>query len=281
MTNHSEYNLPKDSITSGNLLVHDYLCKIGTSLANFDDCLNETAIEKELFATENETPSMDLLTCSSAMTNANATQRTWARTKLESSSGTWTCTGKYKPAIGLGPLANLFSCLQESESPLLSAFEPPSKNLTQPQCYVPENDARTQRAPLYHNAPSKSVYAPIAPQPQPAYHNGGDPAYGTYHCNAMCIEHRTKVNPTQAYPSELPLPNGANYEVEPYYAYNQADFGYLGSFGLNGNQTCLYSPDEWYNANNENFKFTDNMDVRVNGYVSNEYSLTQSATPYY
>ncbi|KAJ6219388.1 hypothetical protein RDWZM_005200 [Blomia tropicalis] len=110
----------------------DSLNKIKNEIGSFDQCLYEDILEKEMLATENETPYMDLLTCSSAMISPKNVQKFQDSnnqkmskvTKIETthSNCPWPCTGKYDPSIGLGPLDNLFQNMVDKVIPQQQAF---------------------------------------------------------------------------------------------------------------------------------------------------------------
>lgn len=260
-----------------------YLNHVHSQLPTFDSSLNETAIEKELYATENETPSMDLLTCTSALTNSSsisqrsgtatgASSTPQTRSKVESSSGCkWSCTGQYKPALGLGPLADLFSRVIGSSESVLGGvtFNAQLKHSYPPpgQCY--ESGQHLQSNP-------QSGQATFVPHHERALNQ--EPMYS---CQ-FSREYNGTLPPTASYD------NSDNYS----YGYTQNDFenGYqlTAPFTVAGtvNGNCqLYSTNpEWYSIPPVTIvdnisKYNDNMDIRLNGYT--DYSFQQASAGHY
>lgn len=75
-------------------------------LSDFGCCLQQDAIQKEVYAMENESPHMDLLTCTFTTSSSKPAK---AADISSEDSNSWKCTGKLNPKIGLGPLEELFS----------------------------------------------------------------------------------------------------------------------------------------------------------------------------
>lgn len=262
-----------------------YLNRLHCQLLTCESSLNETAIEKELYATENETPSMDLLTCSSALTNSSSINQRSAtaasasnshptRSKVESTSGCkWSCTGQYKPAMGLGPLAELFSRVSGRSEAVLHGgvtFNTQLKDAyPRGQCY----EASSQQ--LESNQDSRQ--ATFVP-----HHETTLSQEPLYSCQ-FSREYNGSLPPTASYD------NSDNYS----YGYTQNDFenGYqlTAPFSVGGTVTsnCQFystNPDEWYSippvtiVDNLN-KYNDNMDVRLNGYT--DYGFQQASASHY
>lgn len=102
----------------------EHFNRIQVKLGEFPSHLLEEVIESEIYATENETPNMDLLTCTSTATttinnNNNSSPKGTGRRDVATTTMTtinnnidiadnWTCTGKLNAQAGLGPLDELF-----------------------------------------------------------------------------------------------------------------------------------------------------------------------------
>lgn len=274
------------SLTSQDEPILRYLSSLHSQLPTFEHSLNETVIEKEVYATENETPSMDLLTCSSALTNSNSTSQRSATTasanhihqtgsKVESSSACkWSCTGQYKPALGLGPLADLFSRVIGSSEAVIDG-------------HVAFN------AQLKHTYPSGQFYE--SSQQLHNNHHSRQATFVPHHeISALSQEPMYSCQFSREYSGSVLAPT-ASYDNSDNYSYGYSQNGFENGyqlttpFSVGGTVTgnCqLYSAnaDEWYSIPPVTIvdnisKYNDNMDIRLNGY--SDYSFQQASAGHY
>ncbi|KAH9394434.1 hypothetical protein TYRP_004486 [Tyrophagus putrescentiae] len=305
-----------------------YLKRLQCKLPTYESALNETAIEKELYATENETPSMDLLTCSSALTNGSAGGNNnnssssssnlksgsatavhhyhSNRSKLESSSGLqWSCTGKYNPSLGLGPLEELFSGVRAEE--VVDAADHFSGQLVKhsfpmhsyESCTPQQHPTQLEQIGSVHSRVQSAAF-------HLAHHHHGSPAI------SQAVQSTAEPAAYSCHPAFsrdygglalLPPPSAAtaSYDASDNYSYgySQAELFTDGNgyplttpfAQLTSTATQLYSTpnsEEWYSipqavtiVDGLATKYTDNMDVhRLSGY-SDYPSLNQASAGHY
>lgn len=262
----------------------NYLTELGKRLPSFELCFNDNTFEQELLATENESPNIDLLTCSSALTSQNITfGRNTARNKLEPNTSSWSCTGRQNSAIGLGPLASLFNGLPNKFSQI--SFKNAKPTLAQTEMFYSATDQNTIK-------PNVSTFNKRSLEQQD---------FSIFQCDS-CTQHTdtikcTKLNNLEATRTFHPLKNKYSdkctlsndqefqemmtnsWETE-YSNYNPSEFNMASAFEFPSAsiQSSIYSQEESYNQINENMSKCD--EYIVDSYLPNQYMLNQTGAYY-